>query len=159
MFNPPPQPGDTNNAQEFEYVELKNIGPTPLDLTGVRLTNGIYFNFTSSAVTNLAPGATVLVVKNVAAFTARYGSGLNIAGEYTGSLDNAGETLRLEDALGEKILEFTYNSSWYPLTDGLGFSLVIVNENTPWSAWGDKESWRASGEMGGSPGTDDAAPN
>ncbi|PYK58711.1 MAG: hypothetical protein DME21_15110, partial [Verrucomicrobia bacterium] len=55
MYNPPPQPGDTNNAQEFEYIELKNIGPAPLDLTGVRFTNGIYFNFTSSAATNLAP--------------------------------------------------------------------------------------------------------
>src|SRR2546430_5169628 len=158
MFNPPPQPGDTNNAQEFEYVELKNIGPAPLDLTGVRFTNGIYFNFTSSAVTNLAPGATVLVVKNVAAFTVRYGSGLIIAGEYTGSLDNGGETLRLEDAVGEKILEFAYSNSWYPLTDGLGFSLVIMNENAPWSAWGDKQSWRASGAIEGSPGAEQPAP-
>src|SRR5206468_2282377 len=83
-----------------------------------------------------------LVVNNAAAFTARYGSGLNIAGEYTGSLDNAGETLRLEDAVGEKILEFAYDSSWYPLSDGLGFSLVIMNENVPWYTWGDKESWR-----------------
>ncbi|PYJ58957.1 MAG: hypothetical protein DME24_14455, partial [Verrucomicrobia bacterium] len=159
MYNPPPQPGETNNAQEFEYVELKNIGPAPLDLTGVRFTNGIYFNFAGSAVTTLAPGATVLVVKNAAAFTARYGSGLNIAGEYTGSLDNAGETLRLEDAVGEKILEFAYDSSWYPLSDGLGFSLVIMNENVPWYTWGDKESWRVSSAINGSPSADDAAPN
>ena len=157
MYNPLSQPGNTNNAQEFEYVELKNIGPAPLDLTGVRFTNGIYFNFAGSAVTTLAPGATVLVVKNAAAFTARYGSGLNIAGEYTGSLDNGGETLRLEDAFGEKILEFAYSNSWYPLTDGLGFSLVIRNENAPWQTWDDKETWRASGAIEGSPGADTRA--
>ena len=159
MYNPPPQPGSTNDAQEFEYLELKNIGPVPLDLTGVRFANGVYFDFTAGAVTTLAPGATVLVVKNLAAFTARYGGGLDIAGEYTGSLDNAGETLRLEDAVGEKILEFAYSNSWYPLTDGLGFSLVIVDEDAPWYTWGDKGSWRGSGAVDGSPGADDAAPD
>ena len=68
-------------------------------------TNGVYFNFTGSAVTSLAPGQIVLVVHNQSAFTARYGSGFNIAGQYTGALNNGGETLRLEDAVGEKILD------------------------------------------------------
>ena len=158
MYNPAPQPGNTNDAQEFEYVELKNIGPTPLDLHGVRFTNGVYFNFTGSVVTTLPPGATVLVVKNLAAFTARYGTGFNIAGQFSGTLDNSGETIRLEDAVGEKILEFAYNNSWYPLTDGLGFSLVIVDEQAHWSTWDNKESWRASGVLNGSPGANDPGP-
>jgi len=38
-------------------------------------------------VTSLAPGRSVLVVKNVAAFTNRYGSGFNIAGQYAGNLE------------------------------------------------------------------------
>src|SRR5207247_3071577 len=41
----------------------------------------------------------------------------------------------------------------------LGFSLVIVNEAAPWQTWGDKESWRASSVVNGSPGTGEAAPN
>src|SRR5207247_9461579 len=139
--------------------ELKNTGPQARDLRGVRLTRGIDFDFTTSAVTDLPPGAAVLVVKNPDAFGARYGAGFNIAGPYTGALDNGGETIRLEDAAGEKILEFAYDSSWYPVTDGLGFSLVIVNEAAPWQTWGDKESWRASSVVNGSPGTVDAAPN
>ena len=159
MYHPAPLTGNTNNVEEFEYVELKNIGPQVLDLRGVRFTRGIDFDFTSSAVTILPPGAAVLVVRNPVAFAARYGTGFNIAGQYTGALDNGGETIRLEDAAGEKILEFAYDSSWYPVTDGLGFSLVIVNEAAPWQTWGDKESWRASSVVNGSPGTGEAAPN
>lgn len=159
MYNPSPLTSITNDAQQFEYVELKNISTsTTLNLTGVRFTNGIFFNFTGSAVTSLSPGQTVLVVRNQAAFTARYGGGFTIAGQYSGALNNGGENLRLEDAAGEKILEFAYNNSWYPITDGLGFSLVIVDASADWSTWGQKASWRASGALNGSPGATDPAP-
>jgi hypothetical protein len=159
MYNPSPAPAINSDAQQFEYIELKNISTsTTLNLTGMCFTNGVYFNFTGSAVTSLAPGQIVLVVHNQSAFTARYGSGFSIAGQYTGSLNNGGETLSLQDAVGEKILEFAYDNTWYPITDGLGFSLVIVNEHAPWDTWGLKSSWRASGQMNGSPGTNDPLP-
>src|SRR5262249_29222112 len=122
MYHPAPLAGNTNSPEEFEYLELKNISTNAtLDLTNVRFVNGVDFNFTGSAVTQLAPGATVLVVRNAAAFTARYGTGFNIAGAYAGALDNAGERIQLVDASGEEILDFHYNNSWYPVTDGLGF--------------------------------------
>ena len=157
MYNPAAGPGF--DAQEFEYLEFKNISlDTALDLTGVHFTNGIDFSFTGSAVTNLAPQQTVLIAKNTNAFAARYGAGLNVAGQYQGYLNNGGETLRVDDANGEKILEFAYNNPWYPTTDGLGFSLVIANENAPWSMWGGASSWRASSRLYGSPGADDPAP-
>ncbi|HLP77056.1 MAG TPA: lamin tail domain-containing protein, partial [Candidatus Paceibacterota bacterium] len=159
MYNPSPFTGVTNDEQQFEYIELKNISTNvTLNLSGVRFTNGIFFSFTGSAVTSLAPQQTVLIVRNRSCFTARFGGGFNIAGEFTGSLDNGGETLRLEDAVGEKILEFAYNDSWYPITDGLGFSLVIVDENAPWYTWDKKPAWRASGNLNGSPGATDPAP-
>ncbi len=159
MYNPSPAPAITNDAQQFEYIELKNISTsTTLNLTGVCFTNGIYFNFTGSAVTSLLPQQMVLLVRNQTAFTARYGSGFRIAGQYTGALNNGGDTLSLQDAVGEKILEFAYDNNWYPITDGLGFSLVIVNENASWDTWGLKSSWRASGQMNGSPGTTDPLP-
>ena len=159
MYNPAAAPAITNDAQQFEYVELKNISTnTTLDLTGVRITNGISFNFTGSAMTSLAPGQTVLVVHNAAAFVALYGNSATIAGQFIGSLSNGGDTIRLEDAFGEKILEFAYKDSWYPLTDGLGFSLVIVNENAAWDTWDQKASWRASGALHGSPGVTDPLP-
>jgi hypothetical protein len=156
MYNPAPLPGNTNDAQQFEYLELKNISTNvTLDLTGVQFTDGVTFSFTGSAVTNLVPGQFVLLVRNIAAFTARYGSGFSIAGQYAGALNNGGENLRMQDAVSEKILEFAYSNTWYPLTDGLGFSLVITDETAPWDTWGLKTSWRASGQLNGSPGVTD----
>src|SRR6185369_4686817 len=120
---------------EFEYIELKNIGNNTLSLIGVRLTNGVTFDFTTSAVTSLATGQTVLVVKNIAAFTTRYGGGFNLAGQYGGNLENNGERIQLIDAFNEEILDFSYNNTWYPITDGFGFSLVVVDENAAPDSW------------------------
>jgi hypothetical protein len=153
MYHPTsPAPGSPYGNEEFEYIELKNIGPTSINLAGVHFTEGVEFAFTSG---NLAAGQTMLLVKNIAAFTSRYGSGHNIGGVYIGTLDNGGEKIRLDDAVNEKILEFEYQNNWYPSTDGMGFSLVIVNENAPYYTWQFKESWRPSGIDGGSPGGTD----
>src|SRR5262249_24815365 len=94
----------------------------------------------------------VLVVRNAAAFASRYGGGLPVAGQYSGALDNAGENIRLEDASGEKILDFDYDNNWYPITDGFGFLLAIVDETASWGTWGQKSSWRPSAQVNGSPG-------
>jgi len=156
MYHPAPLAGNANAADEFEYIELKNIGPTlTLDLTGVHFVNGVDFAFTGSAITNLGPGEKVLVVKNPTAFSARYGALTNIAGTYAGNLDNGGERIQLLDANNEEILDFSYNNSWYPLTDGLGFSLVIVDEQAAPETWDSKANWRASGQIDGTPGTVD----
>ncbi|HXJ56778.1 MAG TPA: lamin tail domain-containing protein [Verrucomicrobiae bacterium] len=156
MYHPaPPVPGDTNSPENFEYVELKNISAVPLDLTGVRFVGGIEFEFSGSAVTTLGPGAAVLVVKQPAAFVARYGAGRPIAGSYQGALENSGERIQLLDARNEEIHDFRYNNTWYPVTDGLGFSLVVVNELADPDRWGDRTNWRPSGLPNGTPGTTD----
>ena len=161
MYHPgPTNAGSLFAQEEFEYLELKNISSNAaVSLLGVHFTNGIDYAFTTnSAVTNLAPGQVIVLVKNPAAFVARYGGSATIAGTFAGSLDNSGERIQLHDAVGEQILDFSYNNSWYPITDGLGFSLVIQNENAPWNTWGDKASWRASGSLNGSPGLNEPPP-
>ena len=159
MYNPSPLIGNTNDAQEFEYIEVKNIsGSVTLDLAGVRFEGGIDFAFTGSAIASLAPGARALVVRNLNATTARYGAGLPLAGQYVGNLDNAGERIRLLDSVNEEILDFGYNNKWYPVTDGLGFSLVAADENAQPDDWDNKRQWRASGQVNGSPGNNDPAP-
>jgi hypothetical protein len=156
FYHPDPLPGNTNlDAQEFEFIELRNIGPMALDLLGVRFTEGVTFDFSAGGITNLAPGARVLVVRNPSAFALRYGAGLPVAGAFSGTLDNSGERLRLEDAFGEKILDFAYNNAWYPITDGHGFSLAIVDDTLHWSLWGERSSWRPNGTPGGAPGAED----
>jgi len=152
MFHPQ-DTGDPNDPNE-EYIELKNIGSGTINLNMVRFTNGIDFTFPPM---NLEGGQYVIVVKSRAFLGAQYPgfSGL-IAGEYTGSLDNAGERIELEDALGHTILDFKYGDDWRPITDGEGFSLTIIDPaNADANSWGEKDSWRASAYVGGSPGWDD----
>ena len=153
MHHPLATPGNPTSSEEYEFIELKNISTNiALPLTGIQFTNGIVFNFSGSAVTNLAPAAHVLLVKNVAAFIDRYGVGLPIAGQYTGALDNSGERVRIIDSTSEEVLDFRYNNSWYPTTDGSGSSLVIVDEAAPPDSWSDSVNWRASLEPNGTPG-------
>ncbi len=153
MYHPPePAPGSIYGDNDFEYLELQNTGATPINLAGARLSGGVDFTF---AAGQLAPGAHVLLVNNQAAFESRYGAGLNIAGEFDGNLNNAGENLLLESAFGEAILNFTYSDAWQPTTDGGGFSLVIVNPLAETNTWGTSTSWRASNKALGSPGASD----
>ena len=160
MYHPPgPPSGSPYTAEDFEFIELKNVGAAALDLNGVHFTNGINFSFTGSAVTSLWPGQRALIVKNLAAFNSSYGSVANVAGEFSGSLDNAGERLTLAGPLAEPIVDFDYNDAWWPATDGFGFSLVVVDEMAAAGAWPQKANWRASTLAGGSPGADDPTSN
>ncbi len=104
----------------------------------------------------LNPGESIVVVRNLTAFTSRYGTLIRVAGEYSGSLNNSGDHLTLFGPVGEPILDFTYDPTWYPITDGAGFSLVAVDPYAPTSAWGLAQNWRPSNETGGSPGSADS---
>jgi hypothetical protein len=146
-------PQGTNDPNK-EFIELKNIGATALNLNLVKFTEGIDFTFPSI---ELVSGGYVMVVKDLAAFQAEYGTGINVAGQYTGSLENAGERIRLEDAVGQTILDFKYKDGWRDITDGGGFSLTIINPSDPnINHWSEKDYWRASAYWGGSPGEDDS---
>ena len=161
MFNPEPPPsGSPYNNDDFEFVELKNTGPNTLSLVGFRFTNGIDFTFTATNwITSLAAGGRVLIVKNFAAFASRYPSVTNrVAGEFGGNLSNSGEEIALVGPMQEPILDFTYSDAWFPVADGTGFSLVIVDDTAPPSAWTNAANWRASTYEFGSPALADPAP-
>src|SRR5262249_10506478 len=66
--------------------------------------------------------------------------------------------IQLIDAAGEEVLDFSYDNQWYPITDGLGFSLVVVNEGAMPDAWSDPAQWRPSAYGSGSPAADDPPP-
>jgi hypothetical protein len=151
------------DRQQFEFLELRNIGTQEIDLRGVKFTSGIAFDFTGAAITALSPGAYLLIVKNPAAFASRYGQGLPVAGTYGGaagglaSLSNSGERLLLVDASGGTIEDFAYGTRapWPRTPDGDGPSLVRID---PMASAGDPLNWRASGVDGGSPGSPDTSP-
>ena len=155
----------TTSGDATEFIELQNISDTvTLDLTGVQIVDGpsTPFAFSGSNVTSLLPGGFVLVVKDQTAFQSTYPSVNSniIAGEFSGSLSNGGETIKVEDATNSTIVEFKYEDGkdvdeedWHPETDGEGFTLVPIETEGNYDLG---TNWRSSALLGGSPGADDS---
>jgi hypothetical protein len=145
-------------GNDFEYIELQNIGASAVDLTGAAFTAGVGFAFTSAlspSVLRLDPGERVVVAENPAAFAMRYGinSSLKLAGPYSGNLSNSGDTVTLLAADTSVIKSFTYDDEepWPVDADGNGYSLVLNNPATN-PDHNLAVSWRSSAQLGGTPG-------
>jgi CotH protein/lamin tail-like protein/chitobiase/beta-hexosaminidase-like protein/K319-like protein/Fn3 domain-containing protein len=155
MYNPP---GTTNyDGDAFEFIELKNVASTELELSGVKFTNGI--NYVFPLGTKLSPGAFAVLVSDPVAFQLKYPT-VPISGVYTGRLSNGGERVDLVHAVGTPIVSMSYGdrAPWPPSADGIGFSLVPVNPNLNPNP-DDPANWRSSLSAGGSPGADDPPSN
>ncbi len=155
-------PADFNSTDgdEFEYIELQNIGPAPLSLSNVCLTDGIEYRFTAQDNITLGADEYIVIVKNRAAFALKYNiSAINVApGQYFANLSNSGEKIKIEDSTNSTILDFEYKDNWYDSTDGSGFSLTIRNPQDPnLAGWNEKDSWRPSAAVDGSPGESDSS--
>ncbi len=137
------------NRDGFEFIELLNVGEESLELVGTQLTSPVSFQFFQP--TTLRPGERGLLVNDRAAFEARYGSELNVLGEYEGSLHNSGASIVLQDPFDRTILDFSYDDEdpWPVWADGFGSTLESID---PWGAAGSAGNWRYSREFGGSPG-------
>jgi len=147
------------DEDQFEYVEVMNIGALTLDLTGVRFTSGLIHDFAPG--TRLGPGARLVVAAEAAAFLSRHpdaGGRLASGGFQDGRrLANRGEVLLLIDAGGGIIKDFAYGDAfpWPVAADGQGASLVLVApQANPDHAV--PENWRSSVALGGAPGAGDA---
>ncbi len=152
-------PGVGND--DFEFIEILNTGSETMDLTGVELTNGVAFDFTTGAISSLDPGQYMLVVRDQVAFELRYGSDLPIAGQYDGNLDNGGERLTLVDGLSNTLYSTEYSDGriWPQTADGVGATLELIDPMGTSAELADKHYvWRGSTEVGGSPGAAGADP-
>lgn len=156
---PPPTPQEVSagfdDADDFEYLALKNIGAAPLDLSGLRFSEGISFEFADAGSRVLEPGAQIVLARNRAALAQRYGPAIvdRIVGEFFGGVSNGGERIRLEAmADGTTIKDFRFRDAdgWPVEADGDGSSLVLrhpesnPDHNAP-------ENWVASAAWGGQP--------
>jgi hypothetical protein len=144
----------TVDGEAFEFIELKNTGAEPLDLSGVHFTDGVTFAFPEGAV--LGAGRFLVLVSDFAAFHAKYPAVGVVFGAYEGNLSNGGERVALADAQGNELCAFAFDDAppWPAAADGEGSSLVPVDP----AAVGDPaapEFWTASAWLGGSPGEDD----
>lgn len=148
-----------NERSDFEFIEFTNISTQPLDLTGVRLTQGVVFDFNNSLVGQIIPaGGRFLIVNNITAFNLRHPGvpASLIAGKSDGSFNNDGEFVELLDRNDTSIQSFTYNDQlpWPTSSDGDGFSLVLVAPRTnPDHTVG--SNWRSS-VLNPTPGSNDA---
>ena len=72
-----------------------------------------------------------------------------VAGQWSGALSNNRELITVA-AFGRIIQQFTYQDQWYPITDGRGYSLEIVDPSDPnLDNWNRADSWRFSRTVSG----------
>ena len=147
MFDPP-------GGSDFEYIELGNLGPDPIDLTGLKFVDTSPFDELTLSGGMLAVGQRVLVVNDAAAMTGRYGAGISayIVGEWAGGkLSNSGELITLVDSNDVVVISFEYDTGgrWPARSEGeAGSSLELID---PLGDLEDAGNWRASSEYLGSP--------
>ncbi|MBN2476227.1 MAG: lamin tail domain-containing protein [Pirellulales bacterium] len=168
-YNPyaPADGDDAYDNDDFEFIELVNTSGQTIDLSGVHFAEGVVFDFFGSAVTALAPQQRAVIARNTAAFQLRYGTGITLAGQYDGQLDNDGDRITLRDWQEAPIVAFRYNDggNWPGRADGNGASLELIDPaavpaTEPERALflEDGDQWRSSSEYGGSPGSEGAGP-
>ena len=142
MYNPLGQAGVS--AGEFEFLELKNIGESTLDLSGLFFSSGISFIFPEGSL--LSSCELFLLGRNRAALQSRY-PGLVVNGIFEGKLANEGETITLSAGIGAPVISVAYDDAapWPEQADGQGFSLGADRES--------ELGFRVSVISGGSPGS------
>ncbi len=134
MYNPPEPGTDT-----LEYLELINLSNVPVDLADYTFTSGIVFTFPAMMIPE---NGFVVVCKNAQRFFDVFGT--TVLEWTTGSLDNTGETLVLENAFGQVVDSVSYSDQggWPGLpTDGNGSSLVLCD---PFGDHNDPSNWQAA---------------
>ena len=147
-----PLDNDSVSDNEYEFIELKNIGTFPVILSGSSFVKGIDYTFPAGTI--LEPEKFIVLASNPQEFNQRYG--FLPFDKYSGQLDNIGEKISLVDAADDTIVSVIYSDKlpWPESADGMGFSLVPRDVN-PTGDMNDPDNWRASYEINGSPGKDD----
>lgn len=135
-------------GQTYQFLELKNFGPTTLDLTGWSIS-GIGFAFPVGFT--IAPGAVIVLAsaQNPAAFAVRY-PGVKVAAWFSGKLASIGERVAIVDASGRTIFAVNYSNSggWPVPTDGFSLEINDIAGDPD-----DPANWRLSSVVNGTPGT------
>ncbi len=156
-------PASERDAEEF--LELRNAGDAPVNLSGWRLDDGVVYTFGAVVV---PAGGYVVVAANRTAFRERYPEVTAVVGDWDGALSNWGERIRLRDAGGVIVDEVRYADegdwgervegaldhghrgwTWQSSADGQGASLELIDPSLPNDAG---QNWAGSLVAGGTPG-------
>ena len=151
MFSPSLNEGDTGTYDDYAWLEICNTGEQPVNMQGVKFTEGITYTFPSVVI---PPNGYLVLAKNADMFATRYDTnGMILVDNYDGNLARKGETLTLVDPEDTLIQSFTYDRSWYrDEVDRTGYSMEIVNLSAPLNTWDHPYNWYPSAILGGTPG-------
>lgn len=147
------------DSDQFEWIELQNISAAVVDMTGVRFTEGLAYDFTAG--TMMQPGQRLVVARERSAFLMRHPGavGALAAGAFTNAtaLNNGGEAVQLTGADGLPVKSFAYDDGfpWPAAADGQGPSLILIAPLTN-PDHTVATHWRSSSQSGGNPGASDS---
>lgn len=144
-YNPNDGAGFTD--LDYEFIEIYNLEPFSVDLSGWSITDGVTFTFPAS--TTIASGEYIVIARNAATYS---GNGYQVF-QFTGALANTGETINIETPAGNAVNTVSYSntSPWPTDANGTGPSAELANlffDNTDGANW---ISLTINGSPGGAP--------
>ncbi|MFT5494659.1 MAG: hypothetical protein ACI9TH_000050 [Kiritimatiellia bacterium] len=132
-------------SNEYEFIEILNAGQQDLDLTDYSI-GGLAYSFPSNTL--ISAGELILV----AADRTRHANvGVRVFEWTSGSLNNAGESIRILDAASNRLDRVRYEAlpPWPESANGQGPSLVLMH---PFLDNDSATNWIPSDVTGGTPG-------
>lgn len=114
--------GDVISGRKFEFVEIKNISSSTINLSGAYFTQGIEYYFPSG--TYVGPGQFIVLAEDKSSFEDRY----NFApfDKYDDKLSNSGEALWLFNNDDELLDAVTYSAD-FPWDSGADLSIALID--------------------------------
>jgi hypothetical protein len=136
------------NETASEWVELHNQMAIDIDLSAWEITGDIGYTFAEGTI---IPGGGFLVIASDPIALSGSTGITNLAGPFTGRLNNSQGTVRLRDRNGRLMdeLEYRDGGKWPVAPDGSGATLA---KRDPDSTSGPPEHWTSSVVVGGTPG-------
>lgn len=132
------------------WVELHNKGAEAIDLSRWRLAKAVTYVIPDGTV--LEPDSCLVIAKDVD-YLRQIHPDIPMVGNFSGRLSNAGETIVLEDAMGNPVDEVRYfdGGSWPGYADGGACSLELRDaraDNNNGQAWAasdesSRTAWRS----------------
>jgi len=141
-YNPFDEVDPNSNVIEsgtsFEFLELKNISNSDIDMTGNFFSRGIEYYFEPGTI--IKPNEFFVLAEDKSSFFDRYG--FEAHDKYDGKLSNSGETIWLVKSNGLILDELIYTSSFpwdSEANNGIhDYSLALINgdvDNNSWLNW------------------------
>lgn len=139
--------GPETGTDTTEFIEIHHGGTEAVILGGYTFSQGITFTFPDTAV--IGPGEYIVVACSADNYD---GQGFQVYQWFSGTLSNTGETIELQNNLGQMIDQVTYSdgNEWGNCApDGYGPSLELIDMSL---GNDDPGNWKASHNNGGTPG-------